>query len=161
LPNPTSDHVIYPDYFNKVDINYFNKWNANRQEWINSDIIRQTTNYFTEFKPIQAKSKMDALLKDKLLIKNIFYCITFNNRKLIKRSTVKNIRRAINKNKVLNLVRIILQRLLFRRILLWKDITRAIKKNLKFYLIGKNFKVYKKKIARTYVTQIKPYSLTY
>ncbi len=151
--------LYYPIYFSKLNKNYLNKFLLVKADWANGDSFRTIAKY-DAFKIDYYKTKIDALLKDKLLIKHLiqsFYFVTPNK---INRRNLRGIYKIVAKNKLFKLIAKIIKKLLLRRRILWLNIRiNMVRHHTALYLIGKDYKIYRKRVALTYVSQTNKYSL--
>lgn len=161
LINKNKYTLYYQTYFNKLKENSITKHLLLKNEWLSGDHFRIVTKY-EDFKIDYYKTKIEALLKDKLLFKNLIQGFFFTTpRKVYRRHLRKKLRRIyklVAKNKLFKLIARILKKLVLRRKLLWFNIQiNMVRHNTNYYLIGKDYKIYRKKIARTYKSQTKKY----
>lgn len=151
--------LYYQTYFNKTRKNAMTKHFLIQSDWLSSDSFRTTTKY-EEFKIDYYKSKIEALLKDKLLLKNLIKSFFFTNPKKINRRSLRRIYKLVAKKQLFRLISKIIAKLVLRRKLLWLNIQiNMVRHHTNFYLIGKDYKIYRRKIARTYISQTKKYTV--
>ena len=157
LVNKNKYNLYYQTYFNKMKENAMTKHFLIKSDWSSGDRFRTITKY-ENFKIDYYKSKIDALLKDKLLFKHLIQGFFFTTPKKVNRKNLRRIYKLVARKQLFRLIARIIKKLVLRRKLLWLNIQiNMVRHHTKFYLIGKDYKIYRKKIARTYISQTKKY----
>lgn len=144
--------------FDQVQENYNEKNHDLVGEAKTIDNLFKRINYQKDIKDQLKLKKLDFLLKDKDLIKNFFKAFILNRPQLKKRRTVKKILQNIQRGNLHKLISFVIKKLIKRRKYLWKHIN-IIMPRVNFILIGKDYKIYKKKLSRTFISQVNKYSI--
>lgn len=152
--------------FNIADFEYVQNNSDDKYSFITQEIIKlydlfEKTNYQHEIKDKKEKEKLDSLLKDKDLIKNFFKAFILNRPKFKKRRTIKKFYKVIRRGEIIRLISFVIRKLVRRRRYLWRHVNIILNRDNKLILIGKDYKIYKKKIARTYISQESKYFVNF
>lgn len=150
--------------FNKVKSNIVEKGDLIKLEGRKIYKLFKQVNFYKEIRNKDKIDKFYRLLNDKDLIKNLYKAVIFNYPRLQtkkrKRKTIKSIFKLIKVGKINTLLSFVVRKLIRRRRYLWKHINIIIYR-APFILIGKDYKIYKQKIATTYISQTNKYSINY
>lgn len=148
--------------FNIADFDYVNynshvKYDSILHKVVNLDNFFKTINYQEEVKEKKEKTKFDSLLKDKELMRNFLKGFILNRPQLKKKRTLNLISKIIRRGKIIRLISFVIRKLARRRRYLWRHVDIILNRNNKLILIGKDYKIYKKKIGKTYISQESKY----
>ena len=96
--------------------------------------------------------KINFIIKDNELIKTLYKAFYLYKPKFKKKKTYNRILKIIKRGKFKNLLVFVVNKLVKRRKILWKHINIIMCK-VDFFVIGKDYRVYYKQIARTFISQ--------
>ena len=146
----------YKNCFHTLNLNFKTKLLVTKSDWFNGDLFRKITKY-ARFKKTSYKAKLDTILKDKLLLKHLIQSFYFTTPKKVKKKNLKRIYKIVLKNRLFKLIGRIIKKLVLRRKLLWLNIQINIVRFAKFFLIGKDYKIYRKRLAYSFRSQTNKY----
>lgn len=151
-----SHKLYYPIYFKKLKTNSAAKLFDIVIDWGKGDYFRKTAKYF-DFKIRSYQLKLNKVLRDKVLVKHLlksfFFLFPKRLTKKNRKRKLKRILRIIKTKKLSRMVARIFKRLLDRRKLLWMNIRINMVRRGKRFLIGKDYRIYRKKVTTSYPSQ--------
>ena len=141
----------------KVRVNFLKKLNSIGHLITNTRLGVENSGIISDYKKKKLE-KINFILKDKELLKILYKAFYLNKPKFKRKKVFSRIIKTIRRGKFQNLLGFVVNKLVKRRKSLWRHI-HIIMCKVDFFVIGKNFRLFYKQIANTFISQTDTYCL--